>query len=174
MNILKNFKKNSYIGFSPILIIIIIGAVMIGGGYYLFTYTDIFENKNNQINNSFKVLNDINRHDDSMVPPGLDTVIELALQEGETGKIQGTDIFITAEKVDDLIGRPCVEGPFGCANRASIEVSRQLVTKDLELFSPKSIGIIEEKKHQAVAFGYRITLVDLQNKKITLRFEVFE
>lgn len=174
MKILYNFKKKIGEGFSPILIIITIGLIIAGLGYYAFKYTSIFGNPNRQISNSFKILEDIKRPYNSTVPPESDISLEIDLQEGESSRVLGTDIFVTAEKVDDLTGQGCLGGAFGCADRANIEVSRQLVRKKLELFSPQSIGVIEEKKHQTTAFGYQITLVQLENKKITLRFELSE
>lgn len=184
MKWLKNFHRLFFSGFSPIVATILVGLIFFAGGYYFLAYKvnlipvirlDLSQKlKGDQVSGPAIKFNEDTSNYDDVSPMVSDFALEIDLIEGQNTKVLGTDIFIQAVKVDDLTGRGCLGGPLGCADRVELEVSRRLVRENIILLSPKTAGVRSAGNDKAIAFGYTISLLRIDNKKITVRVEIVE
>jgi hypothetical protein len=184
MKILKRLHSLFFKGFSPIVTTVIIGLVLFAVCYYFLAYkTNLLPSftirvpqilKGDTYSGPIIETTDGDINYDDVSPVVSDIALDIDLVEGQSSKVVGTDIFVKAIKVDDLTGRGCLGGALGCADRSEIEVSRHLVRQNITLLSPKTAGVLKAEKNKAVAFGYTISLLTINDKKISIRVEIVE
>lgn len=102
-------------------------------------------------------------------PPRSHEPTVLALEEGRSGTVPGTDIAIEVTAVRDLTSRGCLGGPWGCPDQARLVVSAGGETRKLVLFAGHAA--LPRRPSRATVFGRRIELTSLRGKAITLSVE---
>ncbi len=95
--------------------------------------------------------------------------VTLELKEGDVASVVGTALTIEVKKVADFTAHGCLGGPVGCNDHVQLEVRRDLETQEVVLV--RAHTAVQEAQHvdQAQVFGYRIELMSLHEKAVTLR-----
>jgi hypothetical protein len=89
--------------------------------------------------------------------------IEFTLSQGQSTEIPGIDLKVEAIQVRDLTSQGCMGGPIGCPDSVELNVARATQSEQVALQVAHTEAQKAQRINQANAFGYRITLKDLQH-----------
>jgi hypothetical protein len=97
--------------------------------------------------------------------------LELDLKEGQITRIPKTDITIEVRRVRDFTSEGCLGGPIGCRDYVELEVTQGKESKGIILYFANTRFQREQGINKANIFGYKILLIALQGKQVTLSIE---
>lgn len=97
--------------------------------------------------------------------------VELSLKEEQITKVSGTDLSIEVKGVVDFTSKGCLGGPVGCPDHVQLVVNQAQESKEITLYFAHTVVQREQGINQASIFGYRIALIALRDKQVTLSIE---
>ncbi len=100
--------------------------------------------------------------------------VTLTLKQGATATLKEANITVTVTEVQDLTSAGCLGGPQGCPDRAHITVSSPESKQELKLDVAHTEMQRKQGVHQAIVFGYRVTLLSVQQDEATLVWEKWD
>ncbi len=97
--------------------------------------------------------------------------IEFTLSEGQSFELPSIDLKVEAIQVRDLTSQGCLGGPTGCRDSVYLNIAHGTESRELTLQVAHTLAQEAQGIHQALAFGYRVTLETLRDGLATLSID---